>query len=149
MAVRYSILSALIRPEIQEKVSIGLLFFDNTEVYFGFSKIKVQVCKELLSPSSYRAFKDLLENIENKIESDNLDISNKSTLKLYKSRITDNVFSPSYISYLSKYSNNIVSFSDPKEIYLELKVENFSILYKKYIDNIIERPNETKKDKAC
>lgn len=138
MVTQYSILSVLIRPEIQEKISIGLLLFDTDEVYFSFSKNKLQISRELLSGSSYKILKEILENIERKVETDNLKQSDKKKFKIYKNRVSDNTFSTSYISYLSKYSNNVISFTNPKEIYLEINNQNFSSLFRKYVDDIIE-----------
>jgi hypothetical protein len=138
MATQYSILSILIRPEIQEKISIGLLLFDSEKIYFSYSKNKLELSKDLLSPSSYKILRDIIRNIENKISSDDSNYSEKRGFKIFKNKIFDNTFSPTYINYLSKYSNNIVSFSNPKEISIELTSDNFRILFKKYIDNIIE-----------
>jgi hypothetical protein len=138
MATQYSILSVLIRPEIQEKISIGLLLFDSDEVYFSFSKNKLQVSKELLSNSSFKILREILESVEKKIESDHLRHSYKKGFKIFKNRTVDNTFSTSYISYLSKYSNNIISFTDPKEIYLEINNQNFTSLFRKYVDDIAE-----------
>lgn len=138
MVTQYSILSVLIRPEIQEKISIGLLLFDLNEVYFSFSKNKLQVSKELLSNPSYKILKEILENIEKKVESDNLKQFDKKRFKIYKNKFVDSTFSTSYISYLSKYSNNVISFTNPKEIYLEINNQNFTSLFKKYVDDIIE-----------
>ena len=147
MVTQYSILSVLIRPEIQEKISIGLLLFDTNDVYFSFSKNKLQVSKELLSNSSYKILREILESIERKVETDNLKLSDKKKFKIYKNRITDNTFSTSYISYLSKYSNNVISFTNPKEIYLEINSQNFSSLFRKYIDDIIETAEVEPKQK--
>ncbi|MEJ7830221.1 MAG: hypothetical protein WKF91_18575 [Segetibacter sp.] len=138
MATQYSILSVLIRPEIQEKISIGLLLFDLDQVYFSYSAKKLNVSKDLLSPSSFKMLKDILKNIESKIETDNSGASEKKAFKIFTKTVFDNTFSASYISYLSKYSNNIISFSNPKEIYLGINGENFKALYRKYIDNILE-----------
>jgi len=147
MITQYSILSVLIRPEIQEKISIGLLLFDTNDVYFSFSKNKLQVSRELLSNSSYKILKEILESIERKVETDNLKLSDKKKFKIYKNRITDNTFSTSYISYLSKYSNNVISFTNPKEIYLEINSQNFSSLFRKYVDDIIESAEVATKQK--
>jgi hypothetical protein len=138
MVTQYSILSVLIRPEIQEKISIGLLLFDANEVYFSFSRNKLHVAKDLLSPASYKILKDIIENIERKIDSDKLTHSDLKRFNIFKNRVDENIFSPSFISYLSRYSNNVISYSSPKEIYLEINDQNFSTLFRKYIDEIIE-----------
>lgn len=138
MATQYSILSVLIRPEIQEKISIGLLLFDVDQVYFSYSKNKLSAARTLLSNSSFKILKDTLENIERKIEADNTNYSDKRGFKIFKNKVFENTFSASYISYLSRYSNNVIAFTNPKEIYLEINNDNFKSLFKKYVDNIIE-----------
>lgn len=138
MVTQYSILSVLIRPEIQEKISIGLLLFDANEVYFSFSRNKLHVCKDLLSPASYKILKEIVENIERTIDRDKLTHSDPKSFRIYKNSAEENIFSPPYISYLSRYSNNIISYTSPKEIYLEINDQNFSTLFRKYVDEIIE-----------
>ena len=138
MATQYSILSVLIRPEIQEKISIGLLLFDADQVYFSFSKNKLTAAKSLLTNSSFRILKDILENIESKIEADNSVYTDKRGFKLIQNKVFDNTFSSSYISYLSRYSNNVISFTNPKEISLDINSDNFKKLFIKYVDEIIE-----------
>lgn len=138
MVTQYSILSVLIRPEIQEKISIGLLLFDANEVYFSFSRNKLHVCKELISPASYKILKDIIENIERTIDKDKLTHSDLKSFNIYKNSSEENIFSPSYISYLNKYSNNVISYTSPKEIYLEINDQNFSTIFRKYVDEIVE-----------
>ena len=147
MATQYTILSVLIRPEIQEKISIGLLFFDLNQVYFSYSKNKLTAAKALLSNSSYKILKDTLENIEKKIVADNTSYSEKRGFKIFRNKVFENTFSASYISYLSRYSNNVIAFTTPKEIYLDINSENFKSLYKQYIDNIIEVTEQKQKVK--
>ena len=146
MFTQYCILFALIRPEIQEKISIGLLLFNNEEVYFSYSKNKLNAAKNLLTKSSFKLVKDILENIEDKIEDDNNDL-NKSSLKIFKNKAFDNTFSLSYITYLSRYSNNAICFSEPKEININLDNQSFKGLFKKYIDNHSEKPSTQEKPK--
>lgn len=138
MATQYSILSVIIRPEIQEKISVGLLFFDPTEIYFSYSQNKLNACKSLLPGSSFKMLKDILENIEKKIEADNINYSEKRGFKIFQNKVFDNTFSASYISYLSRYSNNLIAFTDPKEIYVDLNTTNFKKLFTTYVDQIIE-----------
>lgn len=138
MVTQYSIVSVLVRPEIQEKISIGLLLFDANEVYLGFSRNKLHICKELVSPASYKIIKEIVENIERTIDRDKLKHSDPKSFKVYKNSNEENIFSPSYISYLSRYSNNVISYTSPKEIYLEINDKNFSTLFRKYVDEIIE-----------
>jgi hypothetical protein len=136
MVTQYTILSVIIRPEIQEKISIGLLLFDLDQVYFSYSRNKLSAAKSLVSDSSFRILKETLANIERKVFSDNTEYSDKRGFKIFKNKIFDNSFSSAYISYLSRYSNNILTFSNPKEIYLDMSKDTFTSLFKKYIDSI-------------
>jgi hypothetical protein len=142
MATQYSILSVLIRPEIQEKISVGLIMFDNEEVYFSFSEQKLSSAKNLLSGTSYKLLKDILENIESKIHTDSNSYSVKRGFKIFKNKVFDTTFNSNYISYLSRYSNNLLAFSEPKEIRINVSTENFEKLYTKYIDDSINEVSD-------
>ncbi len=136
MATQYSILSVLIRPEIQEKITVGFLLMDENKVFFNFSKNKLAAAKSLLSSNAYKSLKDALYNINATAENQHLE-EHPNTITARKS----NTFSKSYIEYLSRYNNNILSFSTPKEIELDATIDIFSKLYRKFIDNstIIEK----------
>jgi len=138
MVAKYTILSVLIRPEIQEKVSVGLLFFDADRVFFGYSKHKLLAAKSLLSQPSFKILKDTLENIEKKIEGVGADYIGISSFRALINKKVEDIFYSSNISYLSRYSNNVVAFTGPKEISLEINSENFKSLFKQYIDNIVD-----------
>lgn len=132
MATYYSILSALIRPEIQEKITVGLLLMGDNDVFFEYSKNKLNSAKSLLSESAYLSFKDALKNIEAIVNAQQ-NINKRHQLSLEKK----SPLSDSYIEYLSRYNNNILGFTGPKEIELEANASIFSNLYKKFIDNSI------------
>lgn len=138
MATQYSILSVLIRPEIQEKITVGFLLMDETNVFFNLSKNKLAAAKNLLSSNAYKSLKDALHNI--KATAENQDLEEKININTITSR-KSNTFSKSYIEYLSRYNNNILSFSTPKEIELDASIDIFSKLFSKFVDNstIIEK----------
>ena len=130
MATYYSILSALIRPEIQEKITIGLLLMDDHHVFFEYSKNKLNSARTLLTENAYLSLKDALKNIRATVD---IQLNSDKTYELdfeKKSPLTN-----SYINYLSRYNNNILAFTSPKEIELEVNSSIFSNLYKKFIDN--------------
>lgn len=130
MATYYSILSALIRPEIQEKITIGLLLMDDHHVFFEYSKNKLNSARTLVTENAYLSLKDALKNIGATVD---LQLNANKTYELdfeKKSPLTN-----SYIEYLSRYNNNILAFTIPKEIELEVNSSIFSNLYKKFIDN--------------
>jgi hypothetical protein len=138
MATYYSILSALIRPEIQEKITIGLLLMGDNNVFFEYSKNKLNSAKSLLSESAFVSFKDALKNIETVVNVQQND--NKHNQLGFKKR---SPLSGSYIEYVSRYNNNILGFTSPKEIEVEANSFVFSNLYKKFIDSTTIKEEES------
>jgi hypothetical protein len=120
----YSILSAMIRPEIQEKISIGFIFLDESSFKFEFSKHKLYIAKSLLSPDAYDTLYDALINI------------NKYATSIASAQ-KEKIFSASYIEYLSRYNSNVLAFSSLNQIDIPYNDTNFSILYRKFIDDNI------------
>lgn len=132
MTSKYSILSVLIRPEIQEKISIGIILIDENNIQFSYSKNKLNIAKTLLSKSAFDSLKDILFSISSLSKSSEI-INNKSP------------FSSSYLEYLSRYNNNILAYSPLKEIELASNETNFQKLFFKYIDSNISIVNTEKK----
>ena len=130
----YSILSVQIRPEIQEKISIGFLLVGEGKVYFNYSKNKLSVAKSLLSDNGYKLLKDSIKNIEATAinESKNSELGKQL---LISPAMEKNSFSIDYIVYLSRYNNNVLSFSAPKKIDVSLSQDIFSKLFSKFIDS--------------
>jgi len=137
MKSHYSILSAVIRPEIQERISIGLLLVSNDELFFCVSKSKLSVVRSLIDSSLYKFLTETIKQIDTAVNSEN---SKKETL--FASDGLNQQFSESYLSYMSRYSNNLINFSAPIQIDLPANVDLYNFLYKKYIDaNAIAQKN--------
>lgn len=118
-------LSVLIRPEIQEKISIGLLLLNAEEVYFNYSLKKLKVSKWLLSAASFKTLKELLKNLEHKMEPVEIQAFDGAEVEIFKNSVKNRFsdFTPSYVSYLNRYSNNLIGFSEPKDIYIDLSCQ--------------------------
>ena len=130
MQAHFSILSASIRPEIQEQVAIGLMLVGSDNVNFRFSKNKIAVVKELMSQQAVKYLKDTLKQISSTVSDEN-----EKFKGLYAdSEILNKSFSLSYLEYLSRYSNNLLIFSKPKTIELQVSDDLFESLFKKYVD---------------
>lgn len=136
MATYYSILSVLIRPELQEKISLGLLLFDQEKIFFNYSKNKLTASKALLPDDSYRLLVDSIKNIKNRAINQN-DLLGSKIASQYtlQDEMLLNSFSPEYISYLSRYSNNTLSFTDPKGIDVQASDSIYKQLFSKFIDS--------------
>jgi len=129
MKSHYSILSAVVRPEIQEKISIGLLLVSTDEVYFQFSKTKLSAVRTLLDTSLYKYLNETIRQIDAAVLNED---SNKDTL--FADSDKNIQFSQSYLAYMNNYSNNLINFSAPVEIDLPGNENLFNYLFNKYID---------------
>lgn len=103
---------------------------DDKEVFFKMSKNKLNSARTLFSDDAYISLKDALRNIEITTEKQ-LSSIKKHELGFATNRIITN----RYLEYLSRYNNNVLTFSSPKEIELEANAFIFSNLFKKFIDS--------------
>lgn len=141
MTSNYSILSVQIRPEINENISIGFLLFNENEVFFNYSKKKLNIAKSLLSSRSFKLLSDAIKNIEQSSFKQSI-IQNIDIVKEIDS-ISRKVISVDYLTYLSRYNTNLLTISPPKKIDIQTSYETFSILFKKFVDEI-EIPKQIK-----
>lgn len=134
MRAYYSLISVLIRPEIDEKISLGLLVLARNEVFFEYSKTKLSVCKDLLQEYVYHAVKMELASVRNSVLNFKKD---QEINHLFKGDTESqfNFFDESHISYLSNYKNNLLVFSKPQKLSIDVDVNIFNTLYEKYIDS--------------
>ncbi len=142
MQSHFSILSVSIRPDIQEQITIGLLLVGNDSVHFRFSRNKLAIARKLLSQQANKYLKDTLRQISVAVLKENEKLEG-----LYSGQETiSKSYSVGYLEYLSRYSNNLVTFSSPKIIELESSDDLFGTLFKKYIDEyaFIEKVYEQK-----
>ena len=130
MKTLFSILYVPISATLDEKVSIGLVMsFDDIQ-FFKYSQTKLSAIKGLLDNESHNILKSYLKSLEKEInvvadpekELFSIDIQSKAKW-----------VSNSYISYLSRYSNNLLLFSEPKFIDVPLTEITFRKVFEKYI----------------
>lgn len=139
MKSHYSIISALVRPEIQEKITIGLLLVSPNEVVFSVSKNKIAAVRLLIDASLFRFLNETVKQIEQAVEQEN---SKQGTL--FENEEQSAQFSLNYLSYLNRYSNNLMQFSSPIQIDLPANEGLYSFLFRKYIDETIAIQRQAK-----
>lgn len=127
MKTFYSIVYCAIRPNVDEKVSIGLLMVDGSKSYFQYSTEKLAILKQMISSDAYNLIKTALKSISKVSSECGTDVFPNSAYK-GKSAITE-----SYIAYLSNYSNNLISYSVPIEVNVELNDTVYRKLFQKFI----------------
>lgn len=126
----YSIISVMIRPEIEEKISLGMLMISENGIYLNISKTKLSVCKDLLPELHYLGVKNEITSIRNyythiRKEAETNDLFSTDLYEVTKE---------SYLRYLSNYKTNLVVFSKPIKLSLQVTKEIFDTLYEKYVD---------------
>lgn len=142
MKTIYSILYVTLNASLNERVSMGLLMSNGEQHVFDFSSEKLLAIKGIINPNGYQLVKAYFKNISRSINNDS--ISNEHLFNNLSSK--RNWISEGYISYLSKYSNNLIQFSEAKVIDIELNHSNFNKLFEKYIFNRGEEPLTEKRE---
>lgn len=130
MATFYSILTAVIRPEIQERISVGLLLVGNEGVHFNYSTNKMAAVRTILHENDYKLFKDYVQMVVSKVT----EMTESNGQLSFDKR--DALLNQDYINYLSRYNNNLLSFTAPKNIDVSATTDVFTKLYAKFIDDI-------------
>ena len=109
--LRYSIIYAVIRPEISEQVSVGIIIIVGEEIDVRYSSDKLNALKGLL-PDKKRSF-----------------------ITQVVSSLKDNkaVDSVEAVNYLSRYSNNLICVSPIQAVDVPPTEENKQWLYRNYV----------------
>lgn len=114
--IKYSIIYGVIRPEISERLSIGLVIITKSRVSVRYSEKKLKVFESLLSKSEYELMG-----------------------KIVRSLVRKQTINGGNINYLSRYSNNMITFSPLQTIDLEPSQKNEDWLYRNYVAITRER----------
>lgn len=125
----FSIIYLPLNSNLQEKISIGLIMFNDEKNLFKISNQKLHVIKNLIAPNKYSSLKNYFSNIVNELN---------PKIDEYELNIKDNVSSnkwitASYFHYLNKYSNNLVIYSKPKNIDTDINEDTFKWLFNKLV----------------
>lgn len=116
----YSILTVPIRPSSQEQLNIGLLLVDERNLLFKFSAKKLDFIKKLIPESSFNLLRSYVFGLADKF-SGNDEVMRSKFIKT------------EFVSYLSNYNSNLLTFSKPTPIELEVTDQNFQKLFEKFV----------------
>lgn len=111
--LEYSIVYATIRPEIKERVSVGIIFCEGDNIEMMYSNAKLNAVKSLLP-------------------SDDYDILRRSVKSLATNSALDSL---SRVDYLNRYSNNLLTVSEIREVKMDSPMLTKNKLYKMYVYN--------------
>lgn len=128
MKTFFSIIYLPLNSNLQEKISIGLVMSNGEQSIFKVSNPKLHIIKGLISSNKFSILKNYFSNIANEIEP-KIDEFNFNI----KSDSSNNWLNESYLDYLNRYSNNLVIYSEPREIETNVTLERFKLLFNKYV----------------
>ncbi len=123
----FSIAYSNIRPARQERLSVALFIGDGNQFLYRYSPNKVEVLSKLLPKEAHQLLKANLKAMSEFVENRNANAILQNT--------PARLLSESYFQYLSKYSNNLISFSEPQPIDVELNEESFDLLFSKFVND--------------
>ncbi len=133
MRAYYSILSVYTKPEINEHLSVGMIMHSDQKIFFHYSKQKLSVIQKLLNKETYKAAVNYLKTVGQTIDAGS-NLNNSGELNLTIETRYDRVLNENYLEYLSRYNNNLVTFSKPQIIDYEINQTNFESLFRMLID---------------
>lgn len=107
----YSIIYAVIRPEILEQISVGLIFVDGNKVDMRYSNEKLKALQGLFPEESYSFISRVVRSMGRKRTE----------------------YTADTIDYLTRYSNNMISISPLQSIDIMPTEQNKDKLYRNYV----------------
>lgn len=134
MKTFYSILYINLNAILNEKIAIGLFMSNGKSYSFKYSLEKLNAIKGMMDKEAYSFAKKYFHSLENEISNIDTNLEINFTYSLEK-------FSERYMSYLSRYANNLIQFSEPKKIDIEPNELNFNKLFEKFIfkSSVVEK----------
>ena len=109
--LEYSIVYATIRPEIRERVSVGIIFCQDGKIEVKDSLAKLKAVRQLVSEAEYYYLRRTLVAM--------------STRNL--------ISSVASIDYLNRYSNNVLTVSDIRKVKMDSPRLSKNKLYEMYV----------------
>jgi len=109
--MKYSIIYAVTRPEIKERLSVGIIITDGEKIEMRYSQDKLDVLRPLFSEKEY----DFLQRV----------VKSMNT--------TRSVESVEGVNYLTRYSNNLITVSPLESIDIEDTEQNRDWLFRNYV----------------
>ncbi len=109
--LKYSIIYVVIRPEIAERISVGLIFVDGDKVDIRYSQKKLDALRNLVPQKEYEFVSRVVCSMP----------------------VNGSVNSVEAINYLARYSNNLIAVSQLQNIDITSSEQNKTLLFKNYI----------------
>lgn len=108
---KYSIIYAVLRPEISERVSVGMIIVDGDKIVVRYSRQKLNAIKTLFPEKEHRFISRVVTSMQR----------------------NQTVNSTDAINYLTRYSNNLIAISPLKSIDIEATETCKDKLFRNYV----------------
>ena len=109
--LKYSIIYAVIRSEISEQLSVGLIIVDGNTLEVRYSQKKLNALKTLFSDKEYRFVSRVITSLKKNQSINSVDA----------------------VNYLTRYSNNLIAVSPLQNIDVTSTNQNKDWLFKTYV----------------
>lgn len=109
--LKYSIIYAVIRSEISEQLSVGLIIVDGDTLEVRYSQKKLNALKALYSEKEYRFVSRVITSLKR----------------------NQSINSVEAVNYLTRYSNNLIAVSPLQNIDVTSTEQNKEWLFKNYV----------------
>jgi len=130
MTTFYSVLYAILTPETAEKISLGILLSDGDKSMFRYSRSKFSALKEFIPDEQHRFIRNYLHSMHGITENYNIHKS-----KLFDEKeIVPAAVSESYVEYLSRYNQNVLTFGKPVNVNVPINESSLSNLFRVLIN---------------
>lgn len=110
-----------------DRFSVGLIMANNDTLFFNYSDEKLKKVKNLFTNETFLIVKQYLKSLYKSFNTDELD-----TL-FTKKEMLNNWVNKQYLSYLKKYSNNIIQFGETTIVDIKLNEKIFKKFFEMYV----------------
>ena len=109
--LKFSIIYAVIRPEISEQLSIGMIFYDGEHIDVRYSRLKLNALQAFFHEKEYLFVSKVVSQISRR----------------------KRIATVEDVDYLTRYSNNLIAFSAFRSIDVPPTEKSKKWLYRNYV----------------
>ena len=110
-----------------DRFSVGLIMANNDTLFFNYSDEKLTKVKHLFTNEAFLIVKQYLKSLYKSFNTD------ESDTLFAKKEMLNNWVNKQYLSYLGKYSNNLIQFGETTIVDIELNEDIFKKFFEMYV----------------
>lgn len=110
-----------------DRFSVGLIMANNDTLFFNYSDEKLTKVKNLFTNEAFLIVKQYLKSLYKSFNTD------ESDTLFAKKEMLNNWVNKQYLSYLEKYSNNLIQFGEATIVDIELNEDIFKKFFEMYV----------------